>query len=397
MAAGCRHKGADLRHQRNEGILTHIGGFTRHVGAGDDQAAVGGAVEGGIVGHEHAALEHLLHHRVTSLGDGQHIAVVHHGAAVVVFRSDLRQRSQYIQLSNGVGGALDAVQLCTDAFQQFVKQAAFQRDEPLVRTKNFAFQLLQLLRDVPLAGGEGLLADIGLRHKVFIGVAHLNKVAEHMVIADFQLWNAGLLPQTGFQLCQNALGVIADGAQLVHLGVVALGNNAAILEGGGGVRVYCSVNARLDILQRVDAGSKLGEFRAAATLSLLAQTGQAVAGLGKGVDLLRCGRAVHRAGHQSFQIRDVVQFFGQVAAHHGLAHQRLHSVQAVVDKLAGNKRLLDPAAQHPLAHGGAGLIQHPQQGAALFAAAQGLGQLKVCPGDRRKPHELGFVVSNDRL
>lgn len=73
-----------------------------------------------------------------------------------------------------------------------------------------------------------------------------------------------------------------------------------------------------------------------------------------------------------------MQFFGQVAAHHSLTHQRLHSVQAVVDELAGNKRLLDPAAQHPLTHGGAGLIQHPQQGAALFAPAQGLGQLKVC-------------------
>ena len=334
---------------------------------------------------------------MTSLGDGQHIAVVHHGAAVVVFRSDLRQRSQYIQLGNGIGGALDTIQLCTDAFQQFVKQAAFQRDEPLVCAKDLAFQLLQLLCDVTLAGGEGLLANVGLRHKVLVGVAYLNKVAKHMVIADFQLWNAGLLPQTGFQLCQNTLGVIADGAQLVHLGVVALGNNAAILEGGGCLRVYCGVNARLDILQRVDAGSKLGEFRAAAALSLLAQAGQTVTGLGKGVNLLGGGRAVHRAGHQAFQIRDIVQFLGQVTAHHGLAHQRLHCVQAVVDKLAGNKRLLDPAAQHPFAHGGAGLIQHPKQGAALFAPPQGLGQLKVCPGDRRKPHELGFVVSNDGL
>ena len=215
------------------GILTHIGGFARHVGAGDDKAAVGGAVEGGIVGHEHAALEHLLHHGVTSLGDGQHIAVVHHGAAVVVFRSDLRQRRQYIQLGNGIGGALDTIQLGTDAFQQFVKQAAFQRDKTLVCAKDLAFQLLQLLCDVPLAGGEGLLADIGLRHKVLVGVAHLDEVAEHMVIADLQLWDACLLPQAGFQLCQHALGVVADGAQLVHLGMVTLGNDAAILEGGG--------------------------------------------------------------------------------------------------------------------------------------------------------------------
>ena len=270
MTAGSRHKGADLCHQRNEGILTHIGRFARHVGAGNDEAAVGGAVEGGIVGHEHTALEHLLHHRVTSLGDGQHIAVIHHGAAVVIFRSDLRQRSQYIQLGNGVGGALDTVQLGTDALQQFVKQAALQRDEPLVCAKDLAFQLLQLLRDVPLAGGEGLLADIGLRHKVFVGVAHLDEVAEHMVIADLQLGDACLLPQAGFQLRQHPLGVVADGAQLVHLGMVTLGNDAAILEGGGSVRVYCGINARLDILQRVDAGGKLGKLRAAAALCLLA-------------------------------------------------------------------------------------------------------------------------------
>ena len=334
---------------------------------------------------------------MTSLGDGQHIAVIHHGATVVIFRSDLRQSRQYIQLGNGVGGALDAIQLGTDAFQQFIKQAAFQRDEPLVRAKDLAFQLLQLLRDVPLAGGEGLLADVGLRHKVFVGVAHLDEIAEHMVIADLQLWDAGLLPQTGFQLCQNTLGIIADGAQLVHLGVVTLGNNAAVLEGGGRVRVYCRINARLDILQRVNAGSKLGKLRAVAALCLLAQAKQTVAGLGKGIDLLGGGRAVHRAGHQALHVRNIVQLLGQVAAHHGLAHQRLHCVQAVVDKLAGNKRLLDPAAQHTLAHGSTGLIQYPQQGTALFAPAQGLSQLKVCPGDRRKPHELGFVVSNNGL
>ena len=263
--------------------------------------------------------------------------------------------------------------------------------------KDLAFQFLQLLRDVPLAGGKGLLADIGLRHKIFVGVAHLDEVAEHMIIPNFQFGDAGLLPQAGFQLRQHALGVIADGAQLVHLGMVALGDDAAILQGGGGVRVYCGINARLDILQRVDAGGKLGKLRAVAALRLLAQTGQTVTGLGKGVDLLGGGGAVHRAGHQALQICDVVQLLGQVAAHHGLAHQRLHGVQAVVDELAGNKRLFDPAAQHTLAHGSAGLIQHPQQGAALFTPAQGLGQLKVCPGDWRKPHELGFVVSNDRL
>ena len=63
-----------------------------------------------------------------------------------------------------------------------------------------------------------------------------------MVIADLQLGDAGLLPQAGFQLRQNALGVVADGAQLVHLGMVAFGNDTAILEGGGGFRVHGCIN-----------------------------------------------------------------------------------------------------------------------------------------------------------
>ena len=92
-----------------------------------------------------------------------------------------------------------------------------------------------------------------------------------------------------FQLRQHALGVIANGAQLVHLGVVTLGDNAAILEGGGCIRVYCGINARLDILQRVDTGSKFGKFRAIAALCLLAQAGQTVASLSESVDLLGGG------------------------------------------------------------------------------------------------------------
>ena len=76
---------------------------------------------------------------MTPLHDGQFVAVVHGGAAVVVFRRHLRQRCQHVQLRNGIGCALDAVELGADAFQQLVKQAVFQRDEPLMGTQNFAF------------------------------------------------------------------------------------------------------------------------------------------------------------------------------------------------------------------------------------------------------------------
>ena len=73
-----------------------------------------------------------------------------------------------------------------------------------------------------------------------------------MIVADLQLGDSGLLPQARFQLGEAALGVVPDGAQLVHLGMVAFGNDTAILEGGRGFRVHRCIDAGLDVLQRVD-------------------------------------------------------------------------------------------------------------------------------------------------
>ena len=92
-----------------------------------------------------------------------------------------------------------------------------------------------------------------------------------------------------------------------------------------------------------------------------------------------------------------MELFDQIAPLHGLVHKAFHRVEAAVDGGAGNERLLDPAAEHPLAHGGAGLVQHPEQRSPLFAAPQRLGQLEICPGDWRQAHELSFIICDDRF
>ena len=218
-----------------------------------------------------------------------------------------------------------------------------------------------------------------------------------MIVADFQLGDAGLLPQARFQLSEDALGVVPDGAQLIHLGVVAFGDDAAVLEGGGRFRVDGGEDGHLHIVQQIDLSRKHSQLRAAAALGLRPQFRQALTGLGHRVDLLGGGGAVDRAGHQALEVGDVVELFDQIAPLHGLVHKAFHRVEAAVDGGAGNERLLDPAAEHPLAHGGAGLVQHPEQRSPLFAAPQRLGELEVGPGDLRQPHELGFIIRDDRF
>ena len=122
MAAGCRNKAADLRHQGNQRILAHVGRFARHVGAGDDEHAVFGFVQRGIVWHKQTAFQHLLNHRVAALGNRKHIAVIHRGFYIVVLHRRFRKGSQNIQLGYRKGRALDAQQLGGDGFQQVGKQ-----------------------------------------------------------------------------------------------------------------------------------------------------------------------------------------------------------------------------------------------------------------------------------
>ena len=179
--------------------------------------------------------------------------------------------------------------------------------------------------------------------------------------------------------------------------MVAFGDDAAVLEGGGRFRVDGGKDGRLHIVQQVDLSRKRSQLRAAAALGLRPQFRQALTGLGHRVDLLGGGGAVDRAGHQALEVGDVVELFDQIAPLHGLVHKAFHRVEAAVDGGTGNERLLDPAAEHPLAHGGAGLVQHPEQCPPLFAAPQRLGELEVGPGDLRQPHELGFIIRDDRF
>ena len=134
MTAGRWDEGADLCHQGDKGVLAHIRRFACHIRASDDETAVSGAVEPGIVGDEEAAFQHLLDHRVAALGDGQLVAVIHHRAAVVVFSGHLRQCRQHVQLGHSICRPLDAVELTSDRFQQFREEPVLQRNETLMRT-----------------------------------------------------------------------------------------------------------------------------------------------------------------------------------------------------------------------------------------------------------------------
>ena len=193
MRRGGRYKAADLRHQGNQRILAHVRRFTGHVRAGDEQHPVLVLVEHRIVGYKQTALEHLFNDRVAALLDLHNAALIHVWHDVVVLQRRFGKACQHIELCHSRCRALDADDLGGDRRKQVGKQLVFQNQQALVCAEDLIFQLLQFGRDVALARRQRLLAGEGIGHRVGVGAADLDIVAEHLVEADLQLGDAGLL------------------------------------------------------------------------------------------------------------------------------------------------------------------------------------------------------------
>ena len=161
-----RHERADLRHERDERNLTHIGGFTGHVWACDDGGAILALTHVGIVRDKEGILEHALDDGVAAVVDLDHAAVVHAGTAVVVVHRDGRKRAERVKLGDEPRRALDAHALGGHHVPQGGEQLELQRLHAVARGQDLLLEVFELLGDVALAVHERLLADVRVGHEV---------------------------------------------------------------------------------------------------------------------------------------------------------------------------------------------------------------------------------------
>ena len=124
------------------------------------------------------------------------------------------------------------------------------------------------------------------------------------------------------------------------------------------------------------------------------EQGQPVQTRGQGHQVPGPGGAVDDAGDQTLQVRDLPQHLDQLLPLHSVVHQPAHRLQPAGDGHRVQQRALQPAAEEPAAHGGLGLVQHPEQGALFLLAPEGFGELQVPPGHRVQLQKAaGGVVS----
>ncbi len=138
----------------------------------------------------------------------------------------------------------------TNAEEEFI----FKLHQALLRAGDGLLQFLEFRRDVALGVGKRLLALVAIRHEMLVGFGHIDIIAEHAVIADLQVFNAGCRPLLRLHAREPLLAVARSFAQRAHLAVVAFADDAAIFNAYGRLIDDRVVEQRADVRHYVEAG-----------------------------------------------------------------------------------------------------------------------------------------------
>ena len=305
----------------------------------------------------------------------QDAGVVHRGAAVAVADGHRGQGTEAIQLRHRRGAGLDPGHLAGKLRTQVGEQLIFQGGDPVAGGENIALQVFQLLGDIALAVYQGLLSDIGVGDLILEGVGHLDIIAEHLVIADFQGADTGFLFLLGLHRGHEALAPVEDAPEPVHLRVEAVPDKLALPDGEGGLVPEGIGNTLCQVIQGVQGAVELVEATLGEGRQQRLDSGKLFHGGPQGHHIPAPGAAVDDAAHEPLHITDTGECQNQLLPGDGVIYQALHAIRTAVNIPDAEKRPFQPAAQHPRTHGGLGLIQHPQEAALFFLAAEGLRQL----------------------
>ena len=139
------------------------------------------------------------------------------------------------------------------------------------------------------------------------------------------------------------------------------------------------------------SGQGLEQGRGAG-LQKLTDAGQLAQACGQGGEVPASGGAVHHPADEPLQVGDLPQLQRQLLPGDDVLHQIAHRLLPPGDLHRGEEGPLHPAPDQSVAHGGFRLIHHPQQGALLFLAPQGLGELQSLPGGEVQLHKLARGV-----
>ena len=362
-----RHIAADLRHQRDKCGLAQQSRFTSHVRACDNHDLLVVVAQMYVVGHiTFARRQLLLNHRVTALLDVDVETLVNHRAVIFIVDGGARESAKAVELRNELRVGLNGRNVVGDSRHEFAKQSVLDNQNLLLRTENLLLVVLQFLGDVTLGIDQRLLAHPFCWHLILVGVAHLDVVAKHIVVGDFQAWNACAIAFFLLQSHQVVLARHRDFAQFVELRVNARLNHIATVHLVWRIGVHLLVDTVANELAKVDAVAKTAQHIVVAPF---AQSLNRLQGLQRALELHQFARRDAAHSHLRNQALDVAHQFQlllhQFTAFH-ILEEVFHHVEAAVDGLHVLQREQHPSVEHTRAHRRKRAVDYRQQTLAIF-------------------------------
>ena len=278
----------------------------------------------------------------------------------------LGSTEQTVQMGNDIGILLHLGNELLGSNHQVHEKLLFQREYFVLCTQYLFFVFLQLLGDVALSLCQRLLAHPLLRHLVLIGVAHLQVVAEDIVIAYLQRIDARLLGFALLNLQQIVLARIGNTAQLVQLRTHSVADDATLLNLLGRIVLYLVCYAVAKLLAEVQALPYPLQRLVGGLLTGRLDGFNGLKGCLELHHLARRHTSYSHFRHYALQVTYVLQLVVNGHSELWLAEEVVDNVQTLVDGLLVLQGEHQPATQQSSAHGRHRPVNDIQQRLAVF-------------------------------
>ena len=380
LGLGGGHEGTHLRHDDDQRDLPDVGGFARHVGAGQDDQLVPVGVQPRVVGHEAIRARQRLDHGMTPVADDERGAVGDPRLHIAQMHRAVGERCEHVKLRQRRGGNLQRPGMLRDLGAQFLEQFALEGDRALLRAQDAVLVLLELLGDEPFRVRHRLLADVFRRCGRELGAGDFDVVAEDFVVADLERLDARALLFGGLEPGDPVAALRRGVAQFIQLGMIARADHAALADGRRRLVHHGPLDRLPQRRQGLDgrgqrfqpgiAELRRERFELRQILQRAPHPAQVAGVSGTGA----------QSRHHALEVAQLTQQLAQPLARGGSVHEPVHGGQPGADRFGFGQRSQQPVAHAARAHGGAGHIQHADQ-RRLAAARAITGQFEIrCRG-----------------
>jgi hypothetical protein len=390
----CGDVRADRREQHDQRDLAHERALAAHVRPGDDEHAAGG-VEPAVVGDEgRAGLgEARLDDRMAAALDLDQRLLDEARPAPVGASRHLGERGQRVERRERARDGGDRGEVRRERVEEDVVELLLARERALAGRERLVLERLQLGSDEALGVLHRLPAPVVGGDARRLRLADLDEVAGDAVVLDAQRRDAGARALPRFELEQERVAAAADRAQLVELGVVALGDDAAVADERRRL-LGDRAEQRDDLFGRRQRRREHLEERRAFFGERGTQPRQRGERRAQPGELARPHLPERDPRADPLDVGDVAERVAQ--RRRAVREQRRDRVVAIDRGAALAQRLRQPEPKRAAAHAGDAEVDRRQQRRCV-AAAERSRQLEIAVRDRRQIDQLARALHRDAV